>query len=233
MTTEELVKHYSSLMVLQYKQKPKASATIEALVEPAIMDQLPVEVNNSFDVDSAVGVQLDILGKYVGVVRSGYSSGKFILLEDDEFRQFIKLAIIKNQSHSDLKTIQDLIYKFFPGNIIVFDYLGMRIGYYFDISIGSQDLVRLFVAEDLIPKPMGVSLASTVYAFDIFSFFGCSSYIIPARNVSPFNDYQAYAYGTPWLSYRDDIRNDLNYPPSLVTESGDVLVQENGSLLYI
>jgi hypothetical protein len=233
MTIEEIVKHYSELLVLQYRQKQKAIDTVKALVEPAVMDFLPAQVRDIFDIDTSGGVQLDIIGKYVGVVRDGFSSGKYILLNDEEFRKLIKLAIIKNLSHSDLKTIQELIATFFPNNLIVFDYLGMRMSYYFDRSVGRQDLVRLFISEELLPRPMGVALSSTVYSFDIFSFFGMGSYVIPARNVSPFNFYENYTFATPWLSYSYDARNDLNEPSSVLLENGDILVQENGDLIYL
>jgi hypothetical protein len=55
--------------LFQYSDKPKARATIGALVEAAICDLLPLEINKAFDIETAVGPQLDILGVYIGFSR--------------------------------------------------------------------------------------------------------------------------------------------------------------------
>lgn len=67
---ETLKKYFSDLLILQYKNKPRAKATIEALVQTAFSDTtgkiFPIEVQNSYNLDTADGEQLDILGKYLG-----------------------------------------------------------------------------------------------------------------------------------------------------------------------
>lgn len=67
---EELIRYFTNLLILQYKNKPKAKATIEALTRNAFSDTtgkiFPIEVQNSYDLDTAVGTQLDVLGKYLG-----------------------------------------------------------------------------------------------------------------------------------------------------------------------
>lgn len=62
MTTQELIDYYANLLILQYIGQPRAYATIQALVEPTIMDQLPITVQNAFDLETAVGAQLDTIG---------------------------------------------------------------------------------------------------------------------------------------------------------------------------
>ena len=47
----------------------KAVSTIYRFVEQAIANQVIEAVNSGFDVETAIGVQLDILGKYVGAER--------------------------------------------------------------------------------------------------------------------------------------------------------------------
>ena len=74
MTNEELADYYASLLILQYATKPKAVATIQTTVTPVIMNQLPTAIQDGFDLDTAVGVQLDTMGKYVGASRRGYTS---------------------------------------------------------------------------------------------------------------------------------------------------------------
>ena len=66
--------YFSNLLILQYKNKPKAKATIETLVEKTFGDVsgkiFPIEVQNSYNLDEAVGKQLDIIGKYIGYDRT-------------------------------------------------------------------------------------------------------------------------------------------------------------------
>lgn len=66
---EELKTYYSDLLIVQYKQKEKARATIALLVEQVLADGIIFDVLDGYDLDSAVGEQLDVLGKWVGVDR--------------------------------------------------------------------------------------------------------------------------------------------------------------------
>lgn len=72
MTPEQiqLVKDaYTNLLIVQYNNKPKAKATIELIVEQMLAGGLIFDVQDAFDIDTAVGHQLDILGKYIGLDR--------------------------------------------------------------------------------------------------------------------------------------------------------------------
>ena len=90
---DDLQDYYVSLLVIQYKDKPKAIATIKALVELL----MPININtgnllindieNAFDIDTAVGVQLDQIGQWVGIDRfyNGYnfSGNEFVFFNAD------------------------------------------------------------------------------------------------------------------------------------------------------
>lgn len=179
MTTNEIIDYYANLLILQYAKAPRAYATIQALVKPVIMDQLPVAVQNAFGVDTAVGKQLDVIGKYMGVTRYGNDfAGNAITLTDSDFRQLIKFAIIRNNGGTSLADIQSLIHVFFPGDFLVFDYTNMQMSYFFSTAIGSQQLAEMLVIQGLLPKPMAVGIGSLIYAPYVSSFFGMSSYSI-------------------------------------------------------
>lgn len=62
-------KYYTDLILYQYQSKPKAVATIDLLIRQALCDLVPLDVRDAFDIDTAVGVQLDVLGKYIGFSR--------------------------------------------------------------------------------------------------------------------------------------------------------------------
>lgn len=209
MTTQDLINYYANLLIIQYLGKPKAYATIQTLVTPVIMDQLPTQVQDAFNLTGtspAVGVQLDVIGKYAGVTRNGYGfSGQPITLDDSDFLSLIQMAVVQNSAGSSLSDIQNLIHTFFAGEMLVFDYKTMQMSYLVSSAIGSQNLVQLFVTEGLLPKPMGVGVALVIYAPVITTFFGFRTYTLPAVNATPFNSYTDYQTDWPWLSYSNAI----------------------------
>lgn len=231
-TTQDLINYYAGLLILQYVGKPKAYATIQTLVTPVIMDQLPTQVMNAYNLtgsDVAVGAQLDVLGKYQGVTRSGTGlAGDHITLTDADFLQLIRMAIIRNTSGSSLQDIQALLHQFFPDQILVFDYANMQMSYLVSSTLGSIDLIQLFITEGLLPKPMGVGLASVIYVPVITEFFGFRTYLLPGFDNNPFNDYGSYQTDWPWLSYSDAV----NSPNSiLTTQDGDELTTQDGTVI--
>jgi hypothetical protein len=66
---ETATDYYETLLILQYRGLPKASATIGLLTKQATADMLFGQFESAFDLDLAVGPQLDILGEYIGVSR--------------------------------------------------------------------------------------------------------------------------------------------------------------------
>ena len=66
---EELLKYYPGLLIIQYNHAIKARATIEAYVNLLWANQILRQIRDSFDVDTAVGEQLDVIGIWVGVDR--------------------------------------------------------------------------------------------------------------------------------------------------------------------
>jgi hypothetical protein len=72
MTTdvETTIEYYKDLLLYQYINAPNARSTIGLLCSQAIVDLLPIEINKAFDIDTAVGLQLDILGEYIGFSRT-------------------------------------------------------------------------------------------------------------------------------------------------------------------
>ena len=71
MTFEELTKRYSDLLIIQYKGKPKAVAHVQALVKEVLGTPLALfpAVRDVWDLETATGKQLDILGNVHGLKR--------------------------------------------------------------------------------------------------------------------------------------------------------------------
>ena len=201
MTTQEIIDYYANLLILQYISKPKAYATIQALVKPVIMDQLPLDVQNAFNVDTAVGVQLDVIGKYCGVTRYGYDFTGAVTLDDTDFRSLVKFAIIRNTGSSSLASIQELLHQFFAGDFLIFDHANMQMDYFFSTAIGSAQLAEMILIQNLLPKPSAVGVGALIYAPNINAFFGWRTYTLAGFNVNGFNNYTTYDMTWTWLDY--------------------------------
>lgn len=67
--TTEIEEYYSNLLIAQYNDQPKAKATIELIVRTLLANGLAFDIRDGFNLGAAVGVQLDIIGKWVGVDR--------------------------------------------------------------------------------------------------------------------------------------------------------------------
>jgi hypothetical protein len=205
-TTQDIINFYADLLVIQYVGKPKAYATMQLIASPIIMDLLPILVQMGYDVSTAVGVQLDVLGKYAGVTRNGYDFNGPVSLDDDDFRLLVQLSIIQNNGGSSLADIQLLLSVFFPGTLLVFDNKDMSINYFFDSTKGSITLAQFFIKQHLLPRPMGVLIDIIIYAPSIANFFGFRTYTAPGFNISPYNNYTDYQTDFPWLSYKNRIQ---------------------------
>ena len=169
---------------------------------------LPIAVQNAFNMigpDTAVGKQLDIIGKYCGVTRTAQGFTQQITLDDTDFKTVIQMAQIQNSSGSSLATIQAFLHQFFPNQVLAFDNQNMTMNYFVSSVVGSQELIQVIISEKLLPKPMAVQIASIIYAPVIDKFFGMRLYQLPAVNNTPFNTYQSYDLNAPWLDYRDAI----------------------------
>ena len=155
---------------------------------------LPLALQAAFSIGTAVGPQLDIIGKYVGVSRTGNNFSGPVTLDDTDYTQLIRIAIVQNSSGSSLADIQSLLHIFFPGVITVFDYADMSMDYFFDAAIGSDTLAEFFIMGGHLPKPMGVQLGTLVYASPINNFFGARTMLVPPHNTHGFNTMVTYNF---------------------------------------
>ena len=165
---------------------------------------LPLSVQSAFNIDTAVGDQLDKLAKYVGVSRSVLAFSGQVTLNDNDLRILVKMKSIQNNSGSALADIQNLIFKYFAGALRVFDTQNMQMSYFFNSS-GSIQLAQVFVRQSLLPKPMGVQLSSLIYIPSVQNSFGFRTYDLPGFQVKGFNNYASYDSASPWLNYSNVI----------------------------
>lgn len=67
---ENVRNYYADLLIIQYRNKPKARATIKLGANLYMADGLIFDLNNILDIDTAVGAQLDLIGKILGCSRN-------------------------------------------------------------------------------------------------------------------------------------------------------------------
>lgn len=66
---KSIIQYYAELLIIQYNNKPRAAQTIALLAEVLQANGITFDIQDGYAVDTAVGVQLDVIGKYVGVDR--------------------------------------------------------------------------------------------------------------------------------------------------------------------
>jgi len=171
----------------------------------------------------AVGAQLDILGKYVGVNRTGVGVYQQpITLSDSDFTKLIQLGISKNNFGSSLQVIDEYLFTWFPNEIFAYDNENMSMSYLMTSSIGSQNFVQMAITQGLLPKPMGVALATVLFIPNL-GLFGMTSYAdwtivdgSPVYSIPTWNSSVTYAIGAEVVSggivYQSVIAGNLNNP---------------------
>lgn len=202
MSSEEFKEYYANLLILQYKNKPKARAVIQALAEQIFGSGSALDMVNGFDLETAVGKQLDIIGKYIGLkrqVKVNIGDSDTNILNDDQYRILLKLKLVQNTNFSSTAQIREALYALFPNEIRLFDNRTMV--YNYQLSTLFNDLVNVIIAEELLPLPMGVGYNISVVP-DLLELYGYYGY--DGLNDNP-NGYSSYTDGFrgKYLSYGD------------------------------
>lgn len=68
-TLQNIEEYYTNLLIVQYHNKPKARKTIKLMARLLWANMVLLQIRDAFDWKTATGMQLDIIGKWVGVDR--------------------------------------------------------------------------------------------------------------------------------------------------------------------
>ena len=71
-STADVIAAYQGLLIVQYYGQNNAMATIATVISAMLQNQILIQIRDGFDIDTAVGAQLDTLGNYLGVSRYVY-----------------------------------------------------------------------------------------------------------------------------------------------------------------
>lgn len=112
---EDVKKYYKNLLILQYRNKPKARATIGLGADIYMGDGVVLQLLNILDIDTAEGAQLDIIGKILGVNRTiqGIVAGNpnyFQFHIDENSYGFSTVGDPTNAKYKSAEYIQNSIY---------------------------------------------------------------------------------------------------------------------------
>lgn len=195
------VNDYLNLIPSQHRDKPDFEAVVTANVSVYVRIQEVLQsMNELFDVDVAVGDQLDIIGKWVGETRYinvpiedvyfswdgdytvGWEFGSWqpstlpsnvIVLPDDQFRTLIKAKIAAN--HWDGTTegaykVWDLVFK--NVTILIQDNQNMTYALAFVGGIIDSLTLALIVGGYIPLKPEGVRVSEYFFPVDTNPLFG-------------------------------------------------------------
>ncbi len=173
------VERYYNVITSQHRTKPKYMALLKAILKP--LDDLSKCLGTydyHFDVNFAVGKQLDIIGDIVGAHREV----DFILedgtttLNDEDYRFYVKSKILQNHwngTREHLFQIWDIMFPDTELNLI--DNMDMSCDVKVKIDSLTKNQISMLYNGMLIPRPSGVKynynyeLYDAIFAWDMES----------------------------------------------------------------
>lgn len=168
--------YYLGLLTSQYQppSSPKLNALLYVLLRKFDdVSQCLVKFDTAFDLDSAVGTQLDQLGAIAGagrVVGFQPSGGVSPVLDDATYRIYIKAKIAQNQWDGGITSLYAIWETLFPfGSIVVADNQNMTATIELSGSFTSiiQDLITNGY---IVPRPEGVEYTYSFAELPAFGF---------------------------------------------------------------
>jgi hypothetical protein len=217
---------YLGLITSWHSDKPRFMNTVAVLLQPMVDAQaMLAQMTADFDLDSAVGVQLDILGQWIGRsrfvevpisgvffsfndgsgARTGFNQGVWLgkyeptdaitALDDETYRTLLKLQAIANSWDGTLSQIYEAFNAVFPG-VIVQDKGDTSGGLMqCDVLIPGVELSSLMLA--VLEQDFPIKASGVHYNFieTTVSTEPLFAFNIPASDGGPFGGFNQGAWG--------------------------------------
>lgn len=171
---------YLDLVTSEHSTKPKYMAWLSVLLTPLIdAIKLNEDVKKAFDLNTAIGAQLNIIGKWLEQPRQvdfQPTDGSSSVLNDNYYRTVLKAKVVKNQwkgTISNFYSFWNVLFKGQPLQIYLVDNQDMEPVAVIWSSSVDQMMQDLIANNYIVPKPAGLGL--TVRRIDsdtTFGFFG-------------------------------------------------------------
>jgi len=179
------IDYYLQLVTSEHRDKPNFIGWLTTGLEKIDdINNIANGFSSAFDIDIAIGNQLDMLGQIVGQERQVNfqpTGGGSPILDDINYRLLLKATIVQNVWKGEISTLQPIWQVLFPeGALIVQDNqdMTMTVAIAGNLSLIERDLVRNGY---IVPKPQGVHIN---YYFGDIPFWGCD---VNNQYVSGFN----------------------------------------------
>ena len=104
--------YYADTLIIQYRNKPKARATIKLGANLYLADGLIFDLNNILDIDTAEGAQLDLIGKILGCSRNIVG-----LTLDKDYFSYEKEPPEVSYGYSDVNALSQGLWKSYNNSI--------------------------------------------------------------------------------------------------------------------
>lgn len=163
---------YLGLITSQHRDKPKYMAMVSSML--GYLDDVwdtAVYLDDDFDLDSATGIQQDMLGHLVGQSRTvdfQPARGLSPVLDNYAYKNLLKATIAKNMWKGGIADLKEIWQTLFGYPIIIQDNQDMTIDV---VVVGIYDQItkNLIQKGYIVPKPQGVGIN---YAFSDDAVFG-------------------------------------------------------------
>jgi hypothetical protein len=173
--------YYIKLLTSEYANQSDLQAFLAVIIQPFLdIMALEAQLDSFFDVDTAIGAQLDIIGSIVGanrVLPFQPSNNLSPTLIDDDYRILIKATIGKNFWKGELDSLIPLWQFLFPsGSIIVTDEQDMTMSVFLSGAFSSI-VVDMILHDMIIPRPETVLINYYLGVYPLFGFDLDNNYI--------------------------------------------------------
>lgn len=163
------VSDYTSLITSEHADKPLFIAVVSLLVQQAVDNQAVLQqMQTLFDLDTAVGTQLDAIGIWVGFSRYVFVNPTLgtITLDDSDYRTLLRARILRNHWDGTNSQLQVILANIFPGTgitMFAIDNQDMSMDIFITAGTLTPTQIALIESGLLIPRPEGVLIAGYAY----------------------------------------------------------------------
>jgi hypothetical protein len=173
--------YYTGLFTSQYQQSSNLLSWAKSLLQHYDnVSRCLAEIIWNFDIDNAVGVQLDILGNIIGqsrILPFLPSNGVSPVLDDGTYRILLKAKAASNHWDGTIDSLQTTWQMLFPGgSIVIEDGQNMTATVIIGCTFSSiiQDLI---LHGYIVPRPAGVLYSYTITTLPVLGFDENNTYV--------------------------------------------------------
>lgn len=154
---------YTTLITNEHRDKAKFMAVVELLTSGSVdVQNVMSGYPDLYSVLTAVGVQLDSVGVWIGLPRTIFvPTLGTVTLDDADYRVLLNAKILGNHYDGGMETLQHILQILFPSTpIILFavDNQDMSMDVYITGGTPNSTQIALLKGGLLVPKPEGVRI---------------------------------------------------------------------------